>query len=262
MTSNTHAHIKGLCYANCSCLAWRRVLRVCVFVCVAHPSRAWCSWSTMGFGLTVGRWLTAEAPSLHYSLKTLTNATEQIGEGKKKSCLLKAHVTIILNKCVFPCKVKKDLFTRCWNRKGGKKKEKTPRGVYKSLLSRTYDLAVTSTYWPGRKCAAYRGVPEHTTNRITLLNLYSTCSAHHHNIIEPSLWHGQCCVYCFDGKLTEVCVPGLMRAFSEILNVVIFCFGGTPAFLNISISFSDLCQSEWREKRVICITMTKEKLEW
>lgn len=51
----------------------------------------------------------------------------------------------------------------------------TKRGqeVRKEAMRRTYDLAVTSTYWPGRKCAAYRGVPEHTTNRITLLNLYN-----------------------------------------------------------------------------------------
>lgn len=53
---------------------------------------------------------------------------------------------------------------------------------WKSLHNRTYDLAVTSTYWPGRKCAAYRGVPEHKTVRIALLNLYSTYSAHYQNV--------------------------------------------------------------------------------
>lgn len=49
-------------------------------------------------------------------------------------------------------------------------------------------------------------------------------------------------------ELTGVCVPGLMRALSVTLNVVTFCFGGTPAFLNISISLSDLCHSGWRKE--------------
>lgn len=39
-------------------------------------------------------------------------------------------------------------------------------------------------------------------------------------------------------------VPGLMRALSEILNVVSFCLGGTPAFLYISIWCSDFCQEK------------------
>ena len=42
--------------------------------------------------------------------------------------------------------------------KTAKKKQKTGG---KNWQDRTYDLAVTSTYWPGRKCAAYRGVPAH-----------------------------------------------------------------------------------------------------
>lgn len=42
---------------------------------------------------------------------------------------------------------------------------------------------MTSTYWPGRKCAAYRGVPERSTSRIML----------HRNQTKPSMWHSCCC---------------------------------------------------------------------
>lgn len=37
--------------------------------------------------------------------------------------------------------------------------------------------------------------------------------------------------------------PGLMMALSDTLKMVIFCLGGTPAFLNISMELSVLCQS-------------------
>lgn len=43
--------------------------------------------------------------------------------------------------------------------------------------------------------------------------------------------------------------PGLMRAFSETLKKVIFCFGGTPAFLNISICCSDFCWAGDKEEK-------------
>lgn len=49
-----------------------------------------------------------------------------------------------------------------------------------------------------------------------------------------------------------------MRALSEILNAVIFCFGGTPAFLNISMCFSLLCQSQGlQQKHTMMIKTTK-----
>lgn len=52
----------------------------------------------------------------------------------------------------------------------GKKQEQEPsRGApMRGWQNITYDLPVTSTYWPGRKCAAYRGVPEHATNKPAL----------------------------------------------------------------------------------------------
>lgn len=48
-------------------------------------------------------------------------------------------------------------------------KERKPKSATtekgKTGKNAAYDLAVTSTYWPGRKCAAYRGVPEHTRGK-------------------------------------------------------------------------------------------------
>lgn len=41
-------------------------------------------------------------------------------------------------------------------------------------------------------------------------------------------------------------LPGLMMALSDILKVVSFCFGGTPAFLKTSIDSSALC---WLEQK-------------
>lgn len=55
--------------------------------------------------------------------------------------------------------------------------------------------------------------------------------------------------HVFNDKLIQVYIPGFMRALSETLKVVTFCFGGTPAFRNISICFSDLCQSKMIKKR-------------
>lgn len=45
-------------------------------VCVSYPSRPRGSWSTVSFGLTVAGWLTFKPPSLHYSLKSFTDATQ------------------------------------------------------------------------------------------------------------------------------------------------------------------------------------------
>ena len=85
MTNDTHAHITGLWETNCSCLARIRILRitvcVCVCVCVclhvSYPPRSRRSRSAMSFGLAVGGWLTFEPPSLHYTLKTLSNAAHK-----------------------------------------------------------------------------------------------------------------------------------------------------------------------------------------
>lgn len=57
---------------------------------------------------------------------------------------------------------------RARSRKGGQEERTSVRR--ENWQNRTYDLAVMSTYWPGRKCAAYRGVPDHTTSKMTLLN--------------------------------------------------------------------------------------------
>lgn len=43
-----------------------------------YPSWTRSSWSTMSFGLTVTGRLTFESPSLHYTLKTLTDAAQNI----------------------------------------------------------------------------------------------------------------------------------------------------------------------------------------
>ena len=52
---------------------------VCVCVClhVSYPPRSRRSRSAMSFGLAVGGWLTFEPPSLHYTLKTLSNAAHK-----------------------------------------------------------------------------------------------------------------------------------------------------------------------------------------
>ena len=123
---------------------------VCVCACVSYPSRSRGSRSTVSFGLAVGCWLTLEAPSLHYTLKTFTNATHKRKEGCIQICGLAASEDNV---------IKTNL---SWAR-SRKRSQRQRRDRWKS---RTYDLAVTSTYWPGRKCAAYRGVPEHTTREV------------------------------------------------------------------------------------------------
>lgn len=131
---------------------------VCARVCVSYPSRSRSSWSAMSFGLAVSGWLTFEPPPLHYTLKTLTNATHK----HKKINFLQTHIF----KSISDISSKREK-----ERRGSQKRTPAKK---QSWQNRTYDLAVTSTYWPGRKCAAYRGVPGHTTNTITFYKICTT----------------------------------------------------------------------------------------
>lgn len=174
------------------------IVCVSVCVCVSYPSRARGARPAVRLGLPVGRRLSFEAPSFHDALESFPNPAQRCNRKRTTTSAvtrhrswtapistLKCHSSVWQNlalKCLLsffvflepisflqgsfpPLPLSFQRVNQAAAEEISSRQRLTGRWRKEKKEAPTHVLAVTSTYWPGRKCAAYRGVPEHITHR-------------------------------------------------------------------------------------------------